>query len=171
MIAQSQGRVYEWKRRRTVVGAAGTMVSSLGERSVTRGYRWAWAAIPVVSAGSARDAAGAMSKRPAGRAREEVAGYGKGIDSDGDCKFVVGAKTLTIEVPDALHDLNLEIGYFNAPKSRADFMAIVKVCAEAEGEVAQSQRHSLQRRGIPTYLRLENGGTLRKLQDEDIHPL
>jgi regulation of enolase protein 1 (concanavalin A-like superfamily) len=61
-----------------------------------------------------------------------LAGWGEAIDPGHDCTITPGAPgSLTIAVPGTLHDLNSDIGKFNAPRVvrevNGDFTAIVKV--------------------------------------------
>ena len=45
-----------------------------------------------------------------------INGWGKLIDSDGDCAFIVSADGITIQVPDSTHDLSVELRLMNAPR-------------------------------------------------------
>jgi regulation of enolase protein 1 (concanavalin A-like superfamily) len=73
-------------------------------------------------------AAGTPGPEPAGR---EVTGWGLAIDTGMDCQIRTEAKTLSIQVPGTLHDLNPITGKLNAPRVlrpvEGDFVATVKV--------------------------------------------
>jgi regulation of enolase protein 1 (concanavalin A-like superfamily) len=61
----------------------------------------------------------------------ELAGWGMAIDPDGDVKFDVSGRALTLQIPGTLHDLVADIGKFNAPRVlhpvEGDFVATVRV--------------------------------------------
>ena len=64
---------------------------------------------------------------------QEIKGWGKVVDPDGDCKVKEEKGKLTITVPDTLHNLNPAIAS-NAPRVlqevEGDFVATVKVTGE-----------------------------------------
>jgi regulation of enolase protein 1 (concanavalin A-like superfamily) len=63
-----------------------------------------------------------------------LAGWGNKIDPDNDCKFVLGDKSITFEVPPTLHDLGGPKHIFNAPRvmqeTNGDFAVSVRVGGE-----------------------------------------
>ena len=74
-------------------------------------------------------------RRPAGDARErEIAGWGLAIDPDGDCQMIGDRGTLTITVPPTLHDLNADIGKYNAPRVMWDVEGDFEVEVRVDGD-------------------------------------
>jgi len=67
------------------------------------------------------------------RARE-IAGWGLAIDPDGDCQMNGERTTLTITVPPTLHDLNANIGKYNAPRVVRDVEGDFEVEVRVEGD-------------------------------------
>ncbi len=102
----------------------------------------------------------------------ELAAWGTATDPDGDCEFRPDAKTLTVQVPGTLHDLNHD-SKLNAPRVlrevEGDFVVTVKVAGDF-----RPGGTSTNPRGVPYngagillwgdddhFLRLERGAMLR----------
>jgi regulation of enolase protein 1 (concanavalin A-like superfamily) len=115
-------------------------------------------------------AAGTPEPEPAGR---DQAGWGLAIDPDKDCRIRAEDRTLAIEVPGKLHDLNPDSGILNAPRAMSpvegDFVLTVKVTGDF-----QPGGKSTNPKGVPyngagiliwsdsdNFIRLERGAVLR----------
>jgi regulation of enolase protein 1 (concanavalin A-like superfamily) len=64
----------------------------------------------------------------------QIAGWGRVIDPDGDCKVTLEDEKLRIEVPGNTHDLSVELKLLNAPRVLrdidGDFIAFVRVTGD-----------------------------------------
>ena len=49
-------------------------------------------------------------------ADDEIAGWGKSVDPDGDCQFTLADQALVIVAPGPRHGLSIEVGRMNAPR-------------------------------------------------------
>jgi regulation of enolase protein 1 (concanavalin A-like superfamily) len=67
------------------------------------------------------------------RARE-IAQWGLAIDPDRDCQISGEGTTLTITVPPTLHDLNADIGKYNAPRVVRDVEGDFELEVRVEGD-------------------------------------
>jgi regulation of enolase protein 1 (concanavalin A-like superfamily) len=115
-------------------------------------------------------AAGTPEPEPTGK---ELAGWGLAIDKDKDCQFRPEEKTLALEVPGTLHDLNPDSGVLNAPRVmrpvEGDFLATVKVTGDFKpgGKSTNPKGVPYNGAGIliwsdsDNYIRLERGALLR----------
>jgi len=103
---------------------------------------------------------------------KNIPGWGIAKDPDGNCKFTVNEKTLTIRAPGPVHDLSAELGQMNAPrvlqKVKGDFVAKVKVLGEfSPGEATVPQRTAYNGAGLllmasdQTYVRLDRATLVR----------
>lgn len=76
-------------------------------------------------------ASGTPEPEPTGTA---LAGWGLAIDPDKDCKFTPGPRSMTLDVPAAIHDFGGALRRFNAPRVLreidGDFVLSVKVSGE-----------------------------------------
>lgn len=103
----------------------------------------------------------------------EIKGWGSAIDPDGDCKITTEGKTLTINIPGALHDLNADIDKFNAPRVlrqvRGDFDVQVKVAGDFKPGPKSTNPKSVPYNGAgifvwrdsDNFIRLERGAIMR----------
>lgn len=87
---------------------------------------------------AALTAGGADDKKPDDKKPQEIKGWGKVTDPEGDCTFTEDKGKLTVKVPGSLHDLyplqKDEKKRLNAPRVlqevKGDFVATVKVTAD-----------------------------------------
>ncbi|HBI46073.1 MAG TPA: hypothetical protein DDY78_24940, partial [Planctomycetales bacterium] len=61
-------------------------------------------------------------------------GWDKQVDPDGDCKFLAGKNTLTIELPGKDHDLGAERGVMNSPRLLRDVEGDFTVQVRVSGD-------------------------------------
>lgn len=105
----------------------------------------------------------------------DLPGWGSVVDPGGDCTIApAGKSTLSIQVPGTLHDLNADIGRFNAPRVvrdiGGDFTAIVKVDGTFKPAVNGTSKTSVPVnagglfiwRDADNYIRLERMAMNRK---------
>jgi regulation of enolase protein 1 (concanavalin A-like superfamily) len=85
----------------------------------------------------------------------ELAGWGRAIDPDRDCKIAANGPSLVIDVPPIAHDLHAESNRMNAPRVlqdvEGDFSIQVKVC----GVVRPTSPGT-----VPGHLSFQAGGLL-----------
>jgi len=86
----------------------------------------------------------AVSPFPGAGAKEEMEGFGKPVDPDGDCTVSVASRVLSMTVPGTLHDLSPEKNKMNAPRvlrdGEGDF--VVHVCVDAALEPKEGRSQS-----------------------------
>jgi regulation of enolase protein 1 (concanavalin A-like superfamily) len=102
------------------------------------------------------------------RARE-IAGWGVVVDPDGDCRIDGNQSALSITVPGTLHDLNADIGLYNAPRVLrevvGDFDIQVKVMGDFRPGASSNRARGLPFNGAgivvfadgDKFIRLERG--------------
>jgi regulation of enolase protein 1 (concanavalin A-like superfamily) len=106
-------------------------------------------------------------------AGKDIPGWGEAIDPDGDCQIHAEGKTLIVEVPGTLHDLNADIDKYNAPRIlrevEGDFEVQVKVVGDFKPGAKSLNPKSLPFNGggifvwrdSDNYIRLERAAILR----------
>jgi regulation of enolase protein 1 (concanavalin A-like superfamily) len=96
---------------------------------------------------------------------DEVQPWGDVIDPGGDCTLAPKDGALQIEVPGVLHDLNSEIGKWNAPRViqefDGDFVVQVKVCGEFQPGAPSTRNDALPYNGAGLILWLDNERFIR----------
>jgi regulation of enolase protein 1 (concanavalin A-like superfamily) len=115
-------------------------------------------------------ASGKPEPEPTGK---ELAGWGLAIDPGKDCEFKPDGKTIAIQVPGKLHDLNPESGILNAPRVVKEIDGDFNITVKVAGEFKPGGK-STNPRGVPyngggiiiwsdsdNFIRLERGAMLR----------
>ncbi len=106
--------------------------------------------------------------------RKEIAGWGTAFDPDGDCEIKAQGKALVMTIPATLHDLNAEIGTFNAPRVVRDVVGDFEITVKVVGDFKPG-RASNRAGGLPfngagiivchgtdKFIRLERAATLNQ---------
>jgi regulation of enolase protein 1 (concanavalin A-like superfamily) len=78
----------------------------------------------------------------------ELAGWGLAIDPDGDCKLTPKDKSLTIDVPAAMHDLGGPQHKVNAPRLMREVNGDFRITVKVVGEYKPGPRSTMPR-GVP----------------------
>jgi regulation of enolase protein 1 (concanavalin A-like superfamily) len=91
----------------------------------------------------------------------DVAGWGKAIDPDGDCKIKAERNALVMNVPGKLHDLNADIDKYNAPRVLREVERNFTVQVKIVGEFKPGTK-ALREKTLPY-----NGGGIFVWRDSD----
>ncbi len=99
-------------------------------------------------------------------AETEIPGWGKTVDPEGDCSFVVEEGRLRITAPGPVHGLSAELGRMNAPRVlrdvSGDFVAELTVAGEfAPGDKTLAERTPFNGAGL---LLFQDEGTYARLE-------
>jgi regulation of enolase protein 1 (concanavalin A-like superfamily) len=123
-----------------------------------------------IGAGKAR-ASGKPEPEPTGT---ELAAWGLAIDPSKDSKFVPEEKSLTVQVPGTLHDLNPDSGVLSAPRVMKTVEGDFSITVKVSGDFNPGAKATSGPRGLPyngagiliwsdsdNFIRLERGAILR----------
>lgn len=115
-------------------------------------------------------ATGTVEPEPTGT---ELPGWGWAIDTDKDCKFTPGPRSMTIDIPAKMHDLGGALHKFNAPRVmrevNGDFVLTVKIASDFKPSAKSTNPRSVPylSSGIllwsdsANFIRLERGSMRR----------
>jgi regulation of enolase protein 1 (concanavalin A-like superfamily) len=79
---------------------------------------------------------------------KEFAGWGTAFDPDGDCEIKAQGKALVMKIPATLHDLNTQIGKFNAPRVVRDVVGDFEITVKVVGDFKPGRKSNRQG-GLP----------------------